>query len=145
MRCAAQRGAGKGRDWEAMISSAWDWLAHKTQAACVPPTCWPTTVPGSLQPGCLMNGREALQLEDFYGKKPTQKTHTQTKQIEKHSCQRQRDVQGSFPVPKHRGAPECGERETLFRGAGSGRVRMRAQCNGISNPTRASKFYKIMS
>lgn len=70
------------------------------------PTSRPTTTPGSLQPGCHMNGREACSLKISMKRKS-----------EKHPRQSQRDVQRCFPVPKHTGGTWMwGQGDTLFEG-----------------------------
>ena len=48
-----------------MVSSAWGWLAHRTETACVPPTCSSTTIPVFLQLVCRLNGGEALRAAVF--------------------------------------------------------------------------------
>lgn len=80
-----------------MVSSAWGWLAHGTETACVPPTCSSTTIPVFLQLVCRLNGGEALRAAVF-----------------QELIRTRRDVLGYLPAPNHREEPECREKQGLI-------------------------------
>lgn len=133
-RCSTQRGAREEQlDWEedGQLYS-WGWLAQRTEAACVPPACPRTTIPGSLRPGCHMNGGEALQLAVFY------------EQIRETPMSEPEEMSRLFSCSQPpRGTWMQGEADTHL--GGSGRVRIGARFLNLMVfliPQGTSKSYK---
>ena len=86
-----------------MISSAWGWLAHRTQTARVPPTCSSTTIP-VFPSACVSSAWRGSFAGCSFPRTNRRNTHVRTR----------RDVLGYLSAPNHTGELECREKQGLI-------------------------------